>query len=188
MSRLFTAVEVPYSVARMLERLRGGVPGVRWIDSENYHITLNFIGDVEGRMAREVGASLADVAGPSFELRLADVGCFGRAKPHSLWAGVEPSPLIRDLQADIARAVSRLGIALESRKFQPHVTVGRIRHADDSALAGWLSRHSGFRSDWFTVDRFVLMSSRPSRGGGPYAVEHAYPLEAWPADEWIKEA
>jgi 2'-5' RNA ligase len=188
MARLFTAVEVPYAVARALERLRGGVPGARWIDPENYHITLNFIGEVDGRLAREVGGSLGAVAAPSFELRLLDVGSFGRARPHSLWAGIEPSPALRDLQADALRAIARLGVLLDTRKFQPHVTVAKIRHADDAALAGWLMRHSAFRTDRFTVDRFVLMSSRPSRGGGPYAIEHAYPLEARPANEWIEEA
>lgn len=183
MARLFTAIEVPYAMARALERLRGGVPGVRWVDPENYHITLNFIGEVEGRLAREIGASLDEVDAPSFDLRLNDVGSFGRAKPHSLWAGVELVPLLRELQADTARAISRLGVKLEARKFTPHVTLARIKQPDDSLLANWLARHSGFHTDWFTVDRFVLMSSRPSRGGGPYGIEHAYPLEAWPAEQ-----
>ena len=49
MPRLFTALEIPRDAALSLSLLRGGLPGARWIDVENYHITLRFIGDVEGR-------------------------------------------------------------------------------------------------------------------------------------------
>ena len=60
MPRLFTALEIPRSAAMSLSLLRGGLPGARWIDVENYHITLRFIGDVDGRTADEIvdGASL----------------------------------------------------------------------------------------------------------------------------------
>jgi 2'-5' RNA ligase len=184
MARLFTAVEIPHAARRALERLRGGVPGARWIDGENYHITLNFIGEVDGRLAREIDAALGDVAGPSFELRLADVGSFGHARPHALWAGVEAAPALGELQADTARAISRLGVRLEPRRYTPHVTLARLRQADDTVLAAYLARHARFRTDWFTVDRFVLMSARPSRGGGPYSTERAYPLQAWPQRRW----
>jgi len=53
MPRLFTALEIPASVAENLARLRGGVPNARWIDVENYHITLRFIGDVDDTFARD---------------------------------------------------------------------------------------------------------------------------------------
>ena len=89
MARLFTAIEVPYAAARALERLKGGVPGARWVDPENFHITLDFIGEVDGPLAREIDGALGEIAGPSFELRLCGVGSFGRSKPHALWAGVE---------------------------------------------------------------------------------------------------
>ena len=48
MPRLFTALEIPRNAAMSLSLLRGGLPGARWIDVENYHITLRFIGDVDG--------------------------------------------------------------------------------------------------------------------------------------------
>ena len=53
MPRLFTALEIPRNAALSLSLLRGGLPGGRWIDVENYHITLRFIGDVDGRTADE---------------------------------------------------------------------------------------------------------------------------------------
>ena len=54
MPRLFTGVEIPSDVGQALATLRGGLPGARWIDPENYHLTLRFIGDVDNRTADEI--------------------------------------------------------------------------------------------------------------------------------------
>ena len=65
MPRLFTALEIPHDAALSLSLLRGGLPGARWIDAENYHVTLRFIGDVEGHVADELPMrSTASIARP----------------------------------------------------------------------------------------------------------------------------
>ena len=71
MPRLFTALEIPAPIAFSLSLLRGGLPGARWIDPENYHITLRFIGDIDQRTADEVAGALERVDRPSFDLSLA---------------------------------------------------------------------------------------------------------------------
>ncbi|TIR97561.1 MAG: RNA 2',3'-cyclic phosphodiesterase [Mesorhizobium sp.] len=58
MPRLFTALEIPRDAALSLSLLRGGLPGARWIDVENYHLTLRFIGDVEGHIADDIANAL----------------------------------------------------------------------------------------------------------------------------------
>ena len=100
MPRLFTAIEIPRDAALCLSFLRGGLPSARWIDTENYHLTLRFIGDVDCRTADEVVAELDRVARPSFELTLRGVGAFGSKKPHSIYAGAVPSPGLDTLQAE----------------------------------------------------------------------------------------
>ena len=92
MPRLFTALEIPRDAALSLSLLRGGLPGARWIDVENYHITLRFIGDVEGHVADEIADALDRVRRPAFSLTLSGVGAFGGKKPHAVWAGVASSP------------------------------------------------------------------------------------------------
>ncbi len=77
MPRLFTALEIPRDAALSLSLLRGGLPGARWIDVENYHITLRFIGDVEGHVADEVANALDRVRRPEFMLNLSGVNAFG---------------------------------------------------------------------------------------------------------------
>jgi hypothetical protein len=109
MPRLFTALEVPRDAALSLSLLRGGLPGARWVDSENYHITLRFFGDVEGHVADEIANALDRVRRPAFTISLSGVGVFGGRKPHALWAGVSASPDLFALQAEIERKCQRLG-------------------------------------------------------------------------------
>lgn len=178
MPRLFTALEIPRDASLSLSLLRGGLPGARWIDTENYHITLRFIGDVEGHVADEVANALDRVRRPAFALTLSGVGAFGSRKPHSVYAGVVPSPHMSALQAEIERICQRLGLAPDPRKFVPHVTLARLRNSSPPEVAAWLSARGNFAAMPFRVGRFVLMSSRDSVGGGPYVVEEAWPLLA----------
>ena len=178
MPRLFTALEIPRDAALSLSLLRGGLPGARWIDVENYHITLRFIGDVEARVADEIAHALDRVRRAAFSLNLSGVGAFGSRKPHAVWAGVAPSPDLNVLQADIERICKRIGIPADPRKFTPHVTLARLRNSSPQDVAHYLSGRGNFSTLPFRVGRFVLMSSRNSIGGGPYVVEEAWALSA----------
>jgi 2'-5' RNA ligase len=77
MPRLFTGLEIPFDVGQSLSLLRGGLPGARWIDPENYHVTLRFIGDVDDVIAHEVASMLGRVRREAFELRVDDLKSFG---------------------------------------------------------------------------------------------------------------
>ncbi|HUG61950.1 MAG TPA: RNA 2',3'-cyclic phosphodiesterase [Methylomirabilota bacterium] len=178
MTRLFTALEIPRSVATHLSLLRGGLPGARWIDPEHYHLTLRFIGDIDGRTADEVAAALDRVYRPPFTLSLSGLDCFSGRSPHSLFMRVEPTPQLTELQAENERIIQRLGLPPEGRRYTPHVTIARLRGTSAADAAGWLAAHGDVRILPFEVDRFVLYSSRSSVGGGPYLVEEAYPLAA----------
>jgi 2'-5' RNA ligase len=177
MPRLFTALEIPQSAALSLSLLRGGLPGARWIDRENFHITLRFIGDVDHRTADDLVNGLDRVHRTQFDLSLVGTGLFGSKKPHSIWAGVQPSPALNALQADIERVCQRIGLPPEPRKFTPHVTLARLKNARVEDVVHYMNGRGNFAAGPFTVTRFVVMSSRDSVGGGPYVVEEAYPLD-----------
>ncbi|OJU71429.1 MAG: 2'-5' RNA ligase [Rhizobiales bacterium 63-7] len=176
MPRLFTALEIPRSVALSLSLLRGGLPGARWIDVENYHITLRFIGDVDGRTADEIVDRLDRIDRPEFQLSMTGIGSFGGKKPHSVWAGVTPAPEMFALQAEIERLCQRLGLPPDPRKFTPHVTLARLKGARVDDVVHYLSGRGNFQTAPFTVPRFVLLSSRDSVGGGHYLTEEIFPL------------
>lgn len=176
MPRLFTALEIPRDAALSLSLLRGGLLGARWIDVENYHVTLRFIGDVEGHVADEIANALDRVRRPSFALALAGVGAFGGRKPHAVYAAAVSSPELAGLQAEIERICQRIGLEAEPRKYVPHVTLARLRNASPADVAHYLSARGNFSVEPFKVGRFVLMSSRDSVGGGPYVIEEAWSL------------
>ena len=177
MPRLFTALEIPRHIALSLSLLRGGLPGARWIDVDNYHITLRFIGDVDGRTADEIVDRLDRIDREEFQLTLTGIGSFGSKKPHSIWAGVSPSPELQALQGEIDRICMRVGLTPDPRKFTPHVTLARLKNSRLDDVVQYLSGRGNFHTMSFTVPRFVLMSSKESVGGGPYLTEEVFPLQ-----------
>jgi 2'-5' RNA ligase len=183
MLRLFTGLEIPADVGQSLAMLRGGLPGARWIDPENYHVTLRFIGDVDDTVAHEVASMLGRVRREAFELRVEDLVSFGGRKPRAIVATLGaaklgPAKALMELQAEHERLMQRVGLAPEGRKYIPHVTLARLRESSSRQVADYLALRAPFRSPPFKVSRFVLFSSRASVGGGPYVVEAAYPLAA----------
>jgi RNA 2',3'-cyclic 3'-phosphodiesterase len=168
MPRLFTGLEIPSDVGQSLSMLRGGLPGARWVDPENYHVTLRFIGDVDDVVAHEVASMLGRVRLKSF----------GGHKPRQIVATLGPAQALMELQAEHERLMQRVGLEPEGRKYTPHVSLARLRESSSRQVADYLALRAPFRSPPFKVSRFVLFSSRASVGGGPYVVEAAYPLAA----------
>jgi RNA 2',3'-cyclic 3'-phosphodiesterase len=177
MPRLFTGIEIPDEQREELRRLRQPLPGnSKWLEPENLHLTLRFAGDISNEQAAELADRLAAISVDAFEVRLAGLGVFGGNEPRSLWAGIEAGPELETLARANERAARAAGLAPEPRAFKPHVTVARLKHAGPGEVARVLGRIGAFRSRPFLVGRFVLFSSRPKIGGGPYVVEAAFPL------------
>src|SRR5262249_1892655 len=109
MPRLFTGLEIPAAIGESLSTLRGGLPGARWVEPENYHVTLPFIGDVDDSMAHEVASVLGRVRRQSFELRVEDLKSFGGRKPRAVVAALGPAAAVTELQAEHERLMQLLG-------------------------------------------------------------------------------
>src|SRR5215211_357442 len=110
MPRIFTGLEIPDDVGQSLATLRGGLPGARWIDPENYHVTLRFIGDVDDAMAHEVASVLGRVRRPRFDVRVEDLRSFGGRKPRAIVATLGPAQVLMELQAEHERLMQLLGL------------------------------------------------------------------------------
>lgn len=184
MPRLFTAIELPEDVRDLVSDLETPLPGVRWVESDNLHLTLRFAGDIDNTAAREFAGFLGGIDVPAFEMRLEGLGTFGGREPRTLWAGVVADPALETLARATERAARSAGLKPEGRNFKPHVTIARLNKPRIEALGRFLSRHARFRSVPFTVGRFVLYSSRPLVGGGPYVIEAAYPLSGAIWEDW----
>ncbi len=175
MIRLFTALEIPDDIARRLETLQSGIEHARWIERENFHITLAFIGDIAEDIAADLDDALAGIPFEPFELELDGVGEFGGAKPHAIWAGVKLTEPLKQLQARHESAMRRVGLTPEKRKYMPHVTLARLRAIETPEVYRFIAANNLFATPKFAVTRTVLFSARSGTGGGPYVPERFYP-------------
>ena len=178
MIRLFVALALPEDVRFRLEMLQGGIPGARWQSAAQMHLTLRFIGEVDGPAFREVMDALAGIEAEGFTLALEGVGHFPqRGRARILWAGVAPNPALMRLQARTEAVIAGLGHAPDGRNYAPHVTLARFAsRVPRHRLQEFVSYHGPFSSGPFPVRSFELFSSHLGAGGAHYEVEARYPL------------
>ncbi len=179
MPRLFLGLDLPDDVDFDLQLTAGGIPGARWLKPDQLHLTLHFLGEVDGGEMRELVAALDELSAPAFDMRLSGAGVFPpRGPARVLWVGVADPQPVRVVQERTGRILDRVGIDRERRKFHPHVTVARLDRAPREDVADWVTGHSLYSSRSFLVDRVRLYSSVLGREGAKYRVEAAIPLES----------
>ena len=176
MQRLFAALSIPDSVAQAMALVQHGVPGARWQTREQLHLTLRFIGEVDGRDAAALDDALARIEAPRFTLEPHGVGQFGNKHPHALWAGVRPNEALLHLQRKVETAVQRVGLDPDRSKYLPHVTLARLSRPNVGRVMDYLTDHALFTAPPFEVEEFVLYSSVLTSDGSIYRPERAYPL------------
>jgi 2'-5' RNA ligase len=176
MLRLFVGIEFPPELKLRLSLLCMGVPGARWIDPGNFHLTLRFIGEITEDRAADVDEALARLKARRFTLQLAGAGVFGGNRPHSLWVGAERHPDLVVLRDRIEMALIRIGLAPEPRRFAPHVTLARLRDPVLDMLGDFLAVNAQFRADPLPVEHFSLIASFPTKAGSVYEDQADYPL------------
>lgn len=176
MLRLFVGIEFPPELKLRLSLLCSGVPGARWVDPGNFHLTLRFIGEIAEDVAADVDEALARVKVSRFTLHLVGTGVFGGKRPHALWVGAERHPELVRLRDKIEQALIRVGLEPEQRKFAPHVTLARLRDPEPDMLGHFLATHAQFRAEPLPVERFSLIASFPTKAGSVYEDQADYPL------------
>ena len=176
MPRLFTGIEIPAETARDLADMRGGIFGARWMEPENYHVTLRFIGDVDARTADEIADMLDEVRRARVKIAFERLDWFGGDRPRAIVAKVKPAPELVELAADHERRLRRLGLPPETRNYTPHVTLARTRGVSAAAVADYLASRGRLAAPGFTATSFALMSARDGVGGGPYVAEAEFVL------------
>ncbi len=175
--KLFVALDLPESVDMQLSWLGGGIHGARWEPAEKLHLTLRYLGEVDGGERKQVEAALERVDFESFPLAIRGVGHFPpRGQPRSVWAGVDDASQLDRLHHRIGHALDAIGIDGDRRKFAPHVTLARLRHSPEQEVAEFLARHALLSTPPWTVDAFALYSSTRGPRGSKYAIERVYPL------------
>jgi len=152
------------------------LPGARWQDDDQLHLTLRFVGEVDRPEAEDVAAALGTIDGPAPEIALAGVGTFDhRGDVHTLWAGVRRNDALKRLHDRIERALRGVGIVPDPRAFHPHISIARFgRHAPD--LTAFLLRHADLTSAAVPIDHMLLYESELGSDGPRYYAIARYPL------------
>ena len=175
--RLFIAIDLPERLKDELAIISFGLPQARWVGPEQFHLTLRFIGEVDGALFRDIKSGLESVIGSPFPLTLDSLGCFPpRRDPQVLWVGIENSVELLELRKKVESCLSKLGIAPEQRKFSPHITLARIRKTPLTKVITFLADHALFRLPKFTVSSFHLYSSILTPKGALHRHEAEYSI------------
>jgi len=176
MHRLFVALRPPFALRAQLLEAMGGVPGARWQNGDQLHLTLRFIGEVAPREAEDIAAALASVSHPAPEIALAGVGAFDRkGHVHTLWAGIAADERLLALHKRVDRALVHCGRPPETRAYKPHITLARFGRGA-GPVEPFLVRAAALASAPVALDAFFLFESRLGSDGAIYEAVARYPL------------
>lgn len=177
MYRLFVAVDLTANAREAVSRICTGIPGVKWIDAAQLHLTLRFIGDADDTLLGRIREELADIAAAPFSLILRGVGRFPpKRDPRVLWVGIERSEHLFCLYRLVEAALERSGLEPEPRDFIPHITLARLKVMPSVTLAPFLENNRLFATPPVPVVEFHLYSSTLSPRGAIHKRLASYPL------------
>ena len=177
-ARLFAAVELPDALRSQLAELKKDFPGLRWMVPENMHITLRFIGEVDGQKSDKAQSALREVRLAPFSLHVQGLGLFEMRHQSVLWAGVQTSASLLELKRQVDGVLAwGIGLDVERGRFTPHITLSRIRTGVSAALREQIEccRYTGKS---FVAESFTLFHSVLSFAGAAHSPLERYPLVA----------
>jgi 2'-5' RNA ligase len=174
--RLFIGIRPPNVIRDLLIDAMDDSADFRWQDEDQLHLTLRFIGEVERPIANDVADALGRIHAAPLELSIAGVGRFEQRNQGTLWAAVEPKPLVAALAAKVERVCQSVGLEPERRAFHPHITLARWKGRRTREVEDFLKRKASLSSESFVIDAFSLFESQLSRHGAHYEEVARYPL------------
>ncbi len=176
MIRTFIAIEIPEEIQKQVALLAGSLKGsgtnVRWVNQENIHLTLKFLGDVQEARIEGLARAVAEVTRGTapFEVSLSVVGVFPSMRsPRIVWVGVgEGEEPIERLQKGIEENLARIGFPKEGRKYTPHITIGRVKSKRGVEELVAKLRQTSFSSEPFKVEGVTVFGSKLTPEGPVY--------------------
>ncbi len=177
MIRLFIAIDVPEAVRKEVAGMGRAIANTRPVPADQLHLTLKFIGEVEGSRSLDIRDALTEIFLPKFSIALKGIGTFPpRGIPRILWVGVEAGEHILPLRNSIERTLAVINIPRDKKKYIPHLTIARLKNCSIHHLQQFLAGNAFFQTAEFPVESFHLYSSRLTQKGAQHTVERSYPL------------
>ena len=192
MKRLFIALDLAIPVVEKLglyqqelQQLLADYDDVRvkWTAPENIHLTIKFLGDTEDALVPMLRETLDELATPlfPFEVEAKGTGFFPNpSKPRIIWSGFDEqsTEVLSLLQQAVERDLAELGFAEESRRFRPHVTLGRVKSRAKPDFTGLSDRIDGGSFGQSYIKDFILYESDLTQRGPRYTVIERFALGA----------
>jgi 2'-5' RNA ligase len=184
--RTFIAVEIDAAIrraaAKLIEQLRSAGADVKWVEPENLHLTLKFLGDLGpdgvARVCRAVQQATACV--PPFEIEIRGAGAFPNVhRPQTIWLGAsDGDEQMAELAEQVESALEPFGFRRETRRFRTHLTIGRVRRNGGriAGLGSALAEQAGYEAGRMPVEEVVVFSSELTRAGPIYEAMGRAPL------------
>jgi RNA 2',3'-cyclic 3'-phosphodiesterase len=171
--RLFVAIDMPPAVTDLLVGLNPHLPGVRWLQPAQIHLTLSFLGNVPPIAADTLREKLAAIRFTPFFMPVQGVGTFpAKGKPNVIWAGVGGGhPQLFHVYKKVQEAALGAGLQPELRAWHPHITFARCRDVSAETVRPFLKENADFDAGMIRVESFTLYSSIPGPLGSAYTRE-----------------
>ncbi|MFT5524275.1 MAG: 2'-5' RNA ligase [Pirellulaceae bacterium] len=178
--RTFIAIQLSREVtlrgAKLIDKLKRSEAAVRWVATEDMHITLKFLGEVPSvetiHVCRQIAAATANHK--RFDIEVVGAGAFPDIdRARSVWAGIEQGKeQLEQLFISVDDALHEIGFPCEARRYHPHVTLGRVRRSGPTQekLSEILHNHAEFHCGFSTVEEVVVLSSTSEKGGPIYDI------------------
>jgi RNA 2',3'-cyclic 3'-phosphodiesterase len=187
--RLFVALDIPEAVRKNLvevrQRFTTPESRMRWVPSENFHVTLKFIGEVTQGKVEAISKALREVRTPApVEVVFRGLGRYWNAKGFGLLlATIDPSDSLIALANEIGRQLEPLGIAPETHEYRPHLTLARckaLEHRSRSAIPqDFISVSNEYKGHLFgsvSAQSFDLIESELDEDGSKYTTINTFPF------------
>ena len=183
--RCFIAIEIPETIQNRLVRIQGTlraqIQKASWVKPGNIHLTLKFLGDVAPEDLESIGEAIEEVAirHRRFSLRIGGLGAFPNfARPRVMWTGVKAGgERVSALAQDINVALSCCGFLRDTNKFNPHLTIARLKERIDlRPYANQYRQYDSIQGAEMSVKTISLIQSQLHPTGAIYSTLQSYSL------------
>ncbi|MFH0826478.1 MAG: RNA 2',3'-cyclic phosphodiesterase [Candidatus Omnitrophota bacterium] len=185
--RTFIAIELPQeireSLAQLQDRLKQSHADVKWVDPQNIHLTLKFLGEIDAEQLDKIIRVLEQVClgKKTFQMRLSSIGAFPKMHfPRVLWVSVDKGESeTKEIAAELEEKVSIFGVPKEKRSFSSHITIGRVRsNLFKDKLVNDLKMIGSLEGKEFAVTELTLFKSTLTPKGAAYEALKTASLKA----------
>jgi 2'-5' RNA ligase len=152
-----------------------GIPGVRWESSEKFHITLQFLGELEEEVIENISETLESISLPKFEISFAGVGFFHATKGgYTIWAAPKANSNLNNLHEQICKILNNYIFRNSFKEYIPHLTLGKTSNWNYSRWEYYFETFQNFQSKAFFVNEFYLFRSELKSTGSIYYLEKTF--------------